>query len=141
MKRIPPVGIPGIAGFKLKHIGSFGVISHPDHPLVAIVYTVGAICDKLEADFPGFVINFKEWKKAGQYDPKVKKEFKEALPPCLSACHTSLCWLVASLRKRAESHGEEKIRHADWLDQQLSGAVLTEEQIAEIKHAIFVVVP
>ena len=53
MKKIPPVGIPGIAEFKKKHIDSLGVISHQDHPLVAIVYTVGVMCDKLEAAFPG----------------------------------------------------------------------------------------
>ena len=102
------------------------------------MYTVGVICDKLEAAFPGLVRYFKEWKKVAQNVPKVKKVFKDAIPPCLSACRTSLCFLVASLRKKADSQGEEKVRHAGWLDQQLSGVVLAEEQLAEIKHAIVV---
>ena len=62
--------------------------------------------------------------------------FKRNIPHRLLASHTQLSWLVAPLRRKGQIQGEEKTRHADWLNQQATGVVLTDEQIAEIRHAI-----
>ena len=44
--------------------------------------------------------------------------------------------MVAPLKVKATAAGDEKVRHAGWLNQvQASGVALTKEQTAEIKHA------
>ena len=52
------------------------------------------------------------------------------------ACKETLKSLVAPLQVKANSAGDEKARHAGWLEQQMSDVALTKEQTAEIKHAI-----
>ena len=136
MKRIPPAGIPSLRDFRVKHDDAIGVRTNPDHSLYTIIYTAGALCDKLEFDIPGPVKGLKIRKNSERRDPRAVKVFKDVLPHCLVTCGTQLGWLVAPLRRRGQMQGEEKIKYANWLGQQARGVVLSDEQVAEIKHAI-----
>ena len=55
---------------------------------------------------------------------------------CIRDSHCTLPQLTISLRKRVEQAGEEKLRHAMWLDSQMNGEELTADQTAELRYAI-----
>ena len=61
--------------------------------------------------------------------------YQSSLPHCLEACKCTFYQLTISLRKRVEHGGDEKLRHAEWLNNQMNGVELTAEQTAEIRYA------
>ena len=70
-------------------------------------------------------------------DPIARQVYDETLGQCLDACKETLQSMVAPPKVKATAVGDEKVRHAGWLDQvQTFGVALTKEQIAEIRHAI-----
>ena len=121
IQRTPPVGIPGVADFLKKHRNCLEDIDHPAHKLRAIIYTVGLMCDRLEASSVDLVRRLKEWKQSGQNDSIAKQVYDETLRQCLYACNETLKSLVTPLRDKANAAGDEKTRHAGWLEQKMSG--------------------
>ena len=137
MSRNPPVGIPGVTEFFVRHRKCLEDKHQPDYKFIATVYTVGLACDRLEASFPDLVRRLKEWELVEQNGSIAKQVYDETLRQCLDpSVPRSLKSSIAPLQVKANAAGDEKIRHAGWLDQRIAGVALTKEQTAEIKHAI-----
>ena len=117
MKKIKGIPGPGFKAFKAKNIQIIDKTSCAEHEHLAVIYTSGVMSGMLENNVQSLVENLKQWKQTGQNDPIVFQLFQEVFPHCLKACDTSLPQLVSSLRKKSELGGEEKMRHATWMEE------------------------
>ena len=132
MSRNPPIGIPGVTEFFVRHRKCLEDKHQLDHKFIATVYTVGLMCDRLEASFPDLVHRLKDWKLVELHCQTGVRRDTPSVPRRL--------YRDAEVFGRSATGecqaGDENIRHAGWLDQQIAGVALTKERIAEIKHAI-----
>ena len=75
MNRTPPVGIPGIDEFCERHRKCLEDKNQRDHAFLATVYTVGLMCDRLEAVFPNLIHRLQNWQKAEANDPIARQVY------------------------------------------------------------------
>ena len=137
MRRGYLLGIPGAEEFYAMHRKCFVDKIQPDHAFLATLCTVGMVCDRLERVFVDLDPTLPMWLKTGANSPLANKVYDEVLHQCLFTCNEALKSMVAQLQTKADALGEEKIRHAGWLDQvATSGVAMTKEQVGEIRHAI-----
>ena len=94
------------------------------------------MCDLLERVFVDLIPNLPKWLKTGANSALANKAYDEEPRRCLSICNETLKSMVAHLKVKADALGEEKARHATWLDQAKAGVAMTKEQVDEIRHAI-----
>ena len=136
MRRKYPGGIPGSAEFYAKHQDRICDHNLTDHAHLATVYTVGNLCDRLEMAIIDLIPNLPQWLKTGANSARVNKIYDEEPKRLLAECGETLTSMVAHLKVRTNAPGDEKARHATWLDQAKAGAAMTKEQVDEIRHAI-----
>ena len=86
MNRNTPVGIPGVEEFYVRHRKCFEDQHQPDHAFLATVYTVGLVCDRLEAIFANLVRRLKDWQQGEASGPIARQVYDEALHQWLDAC-------------------------------------------------------
>ena len=75
------------------------------------------MCDRLERVFVDLLRRLPTWLKTEANGPLANKVYDEVLRQCLFTCNETLKSMVAPLKTKADALGEEKIRHAGWLDQ------------------------
>ena len=90
----------------------------------------------MEEDFADLIANLPQWQKDEAKGVRANAIYDKELKRLLAICGVTLKSMVANLKVHANALGEEKARHAAWLDQAKAGVAMTKEQIDEIKHAI-----
>ena len=139
MRQEYPEGTPGADEFYARHRRCFEDKHQPDHAFLATVYTVGVMCDRLEKKSSSTLsVGCQHGIKPKRMALCIaKKVYDEMLRQCLVTCNETLKSMVAPLKIKANALGEEKVRHAGWLDQvSKSGVAMTKEQLDEIRYAI-----
>ena len=112
-----PYGTPGSDEFYAKHQASICDGSPPNHKHMATVYTCGNLCDKLEEDFADLILNLPRWQETEAKGVRANTIYDKELKRLLEICGETLESMVADLKGNANALGEEKARHAAWLDQ------------------------
>ena len=100
------------------------------------MYTCGNLCDRLEKGFADLVVNLSQWKETEAKTVRANAIYDEELKRLLRVCGETLASMVADLKVNANALGEEKARHAAWLDQAKAGVAMTKEQVDDVKRAI-----
>ena len=136
MRREYPEGTPGVDEFYARHRRCLEDKNQTEHALLATVYTIGMMCDRLERVFVDLIRRLPTWLKPKRMALSPKR-CDEMLRQCLCTCNETLKSMVAPLKIKANALGEEKVRHAGWLDQVSKlGVAMTKEQVDEIRYAI-----
>ena len=141
MRQNYPDGTPGSEEFYAKHHDSVCGGNLPNHLHMATVYTCGNLCDKLEEDFADLILNLPQWQETEAKGVRANAIYDKELKRLLEICGETLKSMVANLKVNANALGEEKARHAAWLDQAKAGVAMTKEQVDDIKRAIVKVRP
>ena len=138
MCREYPEGTPDAEEFYARHHKCLVDKTQPDHEFLATVYTVGTMCDRLERVFVDLIPTLPTWLKTRANSSLANRVYDEVLRRCLFTCNETLKSMVVHLKTKADALGEEKMRHAGWLDQvaKSGGVAMTKKQVDEIRHAI-----
>ena len=83
------------------------------------------VCDRLEKDFTDLVLNLSQWKETEAKGDRAKAIYDKELNRLLRVCNETLASMVTDLMGNANALGEEKARHAAWLDQAKAGVAMT----------------
>ena len=105
MRRLYPEDTPGADEFYARHHKCLEDTHQLDHALLATVYTVGVMCDRLEKVFVNLIRRLPAWLKTEANGPIAKKVYDEMLRQCLFTCNETLKSMVAPLKIKATKLG------------------------------------